>query len=248
MDVLKLSGIWKGYGAGAGRVEVLRGLDLLVEAGESVAIIGPSGCGKSTLMHVAGLLDRADKGRIWVGMEGVKDIEGFKGVKGKAAPLANGFVEVSGLKEAEVARIRNRVMGFVYQYHHLLREFTALENVMMPGLIGGATGLRDYGTTDEREARALALLDAVGLAKRAGHYPHQLSGGEQQRVAIARGLMNKPKVLLADEPTGNLDPATADGVVKGLFDLVKKEGMALVLVTHNPALAKRCDRVVNLGT
>lgn len=229
-DVLKLAGIWKGYGAGRARVEVLEGLDLDVAAGETVAIVGPSGCGKSTLMHIAGLLDATDKGRVWVrgGYQGVKDVKENK----------EGFVEVTGLGEAEVARIRNRVMGFVYQYHHLLREFTALENVMMPSMINGKAD----------QARALELLKSVGLEKRAQHYPHQLSGGEQQRVAIARALMNKPKVLLADEPTGNLDPHTADGVVKVLFDVVKREGMAVVLVTHNPMLAKQCDRVVKLGS
>ncbi|PIZ29537.1 MAG: lipoprotein-releasing system ATP-binding protein LolD [Alphaproteobacteria bacterium CG_4_10_14_0_8_um_filter_53_9] len=238
-EILRLDSVFKGYGEGEARVEVLKGVDLSISASESVAIVGPSGCGKSTLMHVAGLLDGVDAGKVWV-----KIVESCKlqVASTKATPSMGKvrFVEVSGLNEGELARVRNRMMGFVYQHHHLLREFTALENVMMPALIG-------HRATAEMKTRAASLLDAVGIGKRAGHYPHQLSGGEQQRVAIARALMNKPALLLADEPTGNLDPETATEVEKILFNLVEKEGMAMLIVTHNMGLAGRCGRVVNLS-
>jgi lipoprotein-releasing system ATP-binding protein len=212
--VLALAGIERWYGEGAARVDVLQGVDLTINAGQSVAIVGPSGSGKSTLLHVAGLLDRADKGSVRM----------------------NG-ADVAGLNDDAVAALRNSNCGFVYQFHHLLREFTALENVLMPALIGG-------GKPDEK--RAAGLLKAVGLTKRAGHYPHQLSGGEQQRVAVARALMNRPKLLLADEPTGNLDPHTADDVVEMLFGLVADEGMSALIVTHNMDLAERCDVVLRM--
>lgn len=207
--VLELKGIGRWYGDGEGRVEVLRGVDLSIPAGTSVAIVGPSGSGKSTLLHVAGLLDRPDEGEVLVA-----------------------GVDVAGMNDDKVAGLRNASCGFVYQFHHLLREFTALENVMMPARIGG----RKDGL-----ARAEELLAAVGLGKRAGHLPSQLSGGEQQRVAIARALMNKPKLLLADEPTGNLDPHTAEEVITMLFKLIKDEGMSALIVTHNMELARRCD-------
>lgn len=213
--VLELNGVKRWYvDSDGGKLEILRGVDLTVSTSESVAIVGPSGSGKSTLMHVAGLLDAADAGRVAV--EGV---------------------DVSGLNDDGRAALRNRVCGFVYQHHHLLREFTALENVLMPARIGGSVD----------EARALELLKKVGLVKRVGHYPSQLSGGEQQRVAIARALMNKPKLLLADEPTGNLDPHTAEEVADLLFAIMRDEGMAAVLVTHNMALAERCARTLKMA-
>lgn len=208
-SVLKLEGIGRWYGEGEGRVDVLRGVDLEIPAGKSVAIVGPSGSGKSTLLHVAGLLDRPDSGKVIVGER-----------------------DVAGMSDDAVAAVRNASCGFVYQFHHLLREFTALENVEMPALIGG-------GKVDSE--RAKGLLKAVGLGHRMEHYPSQLSGGEQQRVAIARALMNKPKLLLADEPTGNLDPHTADDVVNMLFGLIKSEGMSALIVTHNMELAAKCD-------
>lgn len=214
--VLRLRGIERWYGDGVQRVDVLRGVDLDVEAGKAIAIVGPSGSGKSTLLHVAGLLDRPNAGQV----------------------LVDGR-DVALLGDDEVAAIRNRNCGFVYQFHHLLREFTSLENVMMPALIG--TG-KDF-SREEAAARAEGLLAAVGLGKRAGHYPHQLSGGEQQRVALARALMNRPKLLLADEPTGNLDPHTADEVVEHLFGLVVEEGLSALIVTHNMDLAGRCGDV-----
>lgn len=207
--VLELKGIARWYGDGDTRVEVLKGSELAIPAGTSVAIVGPSGSGKSTLLHVAGLLDKPNAGHVLV--------------QGQ---------DIGKLGDDAVAALRNATCGFVYQFHHLLREFTALENVLMPAKISGKPV--DLG-------RAEALLEKVGLGKRMSHYPSQLSGGEQQRVAIARALMNQPKLLLADEPTGNLDPHTAEEVVSMLFNLVKSEGMSALIVTHNMELAARCD-------
>ena len=211
--VLELKGIARWYGDGDTRVEVLKGSELVIPAGTSVAIVGPSGSGKSTLLHVAGLLDKPDAGQV----------------------LVNGQ-DIGRLNDDAVAALRNVTCGFVYQFHHLLREFTALENVLMPAKIGARGGGRGVDV-----ARGEALLEKVGLGHRKGHYPSQLSGGEQQRVAIARALMNQPKLLLADEPTGNLDPHTAEDVVAMLFGLVKSEGMSALIVTHNMELAARCD-------
>jgi lipoprotein-releasing system ATP-binding protein len=213
-NVLTLKDIQRHYGEGPARVNVLHGINLTVKAGEAVAIIGPSGSGKSTLLHVAGLLDTPDSGDV----------------------LINGK-DAAKLTDDQRAHLRGQSMGFVYQHHHLLKEFTALENVMMPALINGKAD----------EKRAAYLLEQVGLAKRANHYPTQMSGGEQQRAAIARALMNNPQLLLADEPTGNLDPHTADGVADMLFKLVKTENLALLMVTHNPALAKRCHRTLHMN-
>lgn len=215
--VLELKGIGRWYGEDEGRVEVLKGCDLRIDAGTSVAIVGPSGSGKSTLLHVAGLLDKPDAGDVLVG-----------------------GVNVAKMGDDRIAGLRNDTCGFVYQFHHLLREFTATENVTMPALIGGK------GSKAERDARAVALLDAVGMGHRGAHLPSQLSGGEQQRVAIARALMNQPKLLLADEPTGNLDPHTAEEVVEMLFGLIKTQGMSALIVTHNMELAERCDVVLRM--
>lgn len=216
--VLELRGIARWYGEGVQRVDVLRGVDLAVPAGKAIAIVGPSGSGKSTLLHVAGLLDKPDAGQVLVDGQ-----------------------DIAGLKDDAVASLRNRNCGFVYQFHHLLREFTALENVMMPYKIGGQRG------EEAARKRAEDLLVAVGLGRRVEHYPHQLSGGEQQRVALARALMNSPKLLLADEPTGNLDPHTADEVVEHLFGLVRDEGLSALIVTHNMELAARCDMVFTMA-
>lgn len=217
-SVLQLSDVARAYTEGAAPVPVLHGVNLAVNAGESVAIIGPSGSGKSTLLHVAGLLDSPTSGTVTV----------------NGTPTA-------GLSDDALSTLRNKTMGFVYQFHHLLREFTALENVLIPAQIGACRGGEDPTT------RATQLLQAVGLGHRLHHFPSQLSGGEQQRVAIARALMNKPALLLADEPTGNLDPRTADDVVDMLFHLVKTEGLALLIVTHNPALAARCTRTLSMA-
>ncbi len=202
--------------ADAPPLEVLKGTDLTLAAGEIVALVGPSGSGKSTLLQIAGLLERPDGGAVILAGQ-----------------------DAGGLRDGARTRMRRRDLGFVYQYHHLLPEFSAEENVIIPQMIAG-TGRR------EARARARDLLDRMGLAPRARHRPGQLSGGEQQRVAIARALANGPRVLLADEPTGNLDPHTADGVFAEFLRLVRREGLAALIATHNPDLARRMDRVVTL--
>ncbi|MDT8435272.1 MAG: ABC transporter ATP-binding protein [Gemmatimonadota bacterium] len=203
-------------GATGLEIRVLRGVDLVVVAGETVAIVGPSGAGKSTLLHALGGLDVPTAGRVLLGGR-----------------------DISLLPDEELASIRNRFVGFVFQFHHLLRDFTALENVMMPQLIMGT------GRKAARD-RARALLDQVGLSERLEHRPARLSGGEQQRVAVARALANEPPVLLADEPSGNLDRETSERLHDLLFDLAGRHGTALIVVTHNASLAARTDRVLEL--
>ena len=207
----------RGYVGGDGsRIDVLKGVTLALARGEAVAITGASGAGKSTLLHLLGALDRPTGGEVLVGGR-----------------------EVSLLGEDELAEVRNRHIGFVFQFHHLLREFTALENVMMPALLSGV----GYA---EAERRARALLAEVGLAARETHKPRQLSGGEQQRVAVARALVNQPLVLLADEPSGNLDTQTSERLHDLLFGLRAERDLSLVVVTHNPDLARRADRILRL--
>ena len=207
----------KRYVGGDGStIEVLQGVDLALGRGEAVAIVGASGSGKSTLLHLLGALDRPTEGEVLVGGR-----------------------EVSLLGEEELAEVRNRQIGFVFQFHHLLREFTALENVMMPALLAGL----DHGDALER---ARALLAEVGLEARQSHKPRQLSGGEQQRVAVARALVNEPLVLLADEPSGNLDTQTSERLHDLLFSLRGRRELSMVVVTHNPDLAGRADRILRL--
>ena len=213
---LRARALFKGYRDGLRRVEVLKGVDLLVEAGQRVAIVGPSGSGKSTLLHLLGTLDRPDSGEVEIG--------------GQA---------VAGLTGARLAAFRNRTIGFVFQFHQLLPDFTALENVMIPGRIAG----RDPAAV-HRSARA--LLDEVGLAERLDHFPGELSGGERQRVALCRALVLEPPLLLADEPTGNLDPASGDAVFALLLELQARHGTTAVVVTHNPAIARRCASILTL--
>ncbi len=214
---LEARGLDKSYVGGDGsRIDILRGVEFELTRGEAVAITGASGAGKSTLLHLLGALDRPSAGEVLVGGR-----------------------EVSLLDEEEVAEVRNRHVGFVFQFHHLLREFTALENVMMPALVAGL----EYR---EAEARSRGLLAEVGLAAREAHKPRQLSGGEQQRVAVARALVNEPLVLLADEPSGNLDTQTSDRLHDLLFGLRSKRELSLVVVTHNPDLARRADRILRL--
>jgi len=213
---LTLRQLRRTYRTEAGELPVLQGADLTLQAGEIVALMAPSGAGKSTLLHLAGLLDRPDGGSVLV--------------EGRDA---------GALPDAARTVIRRDTIGFVYQFHHLLGEFTALENVVLPQMIAG----RSRRVASER---ALALLAGFGLAARAGHLPGKLSGGEQQRVAIARALANAPRVLLADEPTGNLDVHTADVVFEELLAMARREGLAALIATHNPELAARMDRTVTL--
>jgi len=209
-------GIEKSYADGRRRVEVLRGVELRAAAGELVAVEGPSGSGKSTLLHLLGGLDRPDGGEISIGGQ-----------------------RLDALRGRELARFRNRTVGFVFQFHQLLADFTALENVMLPGRIAGLGA-------GECEARALELLREVGLAERLDHFPSQLSGGERQRVAICRALVMEPPLLLADEPTGNLDPESAETVFELLLALRRRRGTTAVVVTHNPEIAGRCGRIMRL--
>jgi len=215
-EPLRLQALRRTYHGGGGDLPVLRGVDLTLRAGEIVALVAPSGSGKSTLLHLAGLLERPDGGSVFV--------------DGRDA---------SSLSDGERTVIRRDSIGFVYQFHHLLGEFTALENVVLPQMIAGVT-------RRQAEQRALLLLESLGLEPRAKHLPGKLSGGEQQRVAIARALANQPKVLLADEPTGNLDVATAGTVFDELLDTVRTHGAAALVATHNPDLAARMDRTVTL--
>ncbi len=214
--VLRLEGVARTFRTGDGLLEVLRGVDLAIAPGEIVALVAPSGAGKSTLLHIAGLLEHADRGRIVVA--------------GK---------EASALGDTARTELRRSTIGFVYQFHHLLPEFTARENVAMPQVIAGVP-------KGQAAQRAEALLGALGLSARLNHRPARLSGGEQQRVAIARALANEPKLLLADEPTGNLDMATAEVVFGELLSLVRERGVAALIATHNPDLAARMDRTLTL--
>ncbi len=211
---LELDAVVHGYTQGEIRLEVLRGTSLAVKPGEIVALVGPSGSGKSTLLHIAGLLERPEGGEVVV--------EGMP---------------CGGLSDDRRTGLRRERLGFVYQFHHLLPEFSALENVMLPQMIAGRPRA---GATP----RALELLDMMGLAARVEHRPAQLSGGEQQRVAVARAMANEPSVLLMDEPTGNLDQHTADEVFAEIITLVRETGIAALVATHNPDLAARMDRTV----
>jgi lipoprotein-releasing system ATP-binding protein len=214
---LELTGIEKVYNRGRpGEIAVLRGADLTLAPGEVVALVAPSGAGKSTLLHIAGLLDLPDAGEVRIG--------------GRA---------MGGLPDRARTAARRAEVGFVYQFHHLLPEFTAAENVILPQRANGAG-------RGPAEARAAELLARVGLAGRAGHRPAELSGGEQQRVAFCRALANAPRLLLADEPTGNLDPATSDQVFAALIELVRGTGLAALIATHNLELAARMDRILRL--
>jgi lipoprotein-releasing system ATP-binding protein len=215
--LVESSGLRKSFPQGGGGwIEVLKGIDLRVEAGECLAVVGPSGAGKSTLLHILGALDRPTKGSVR-----------FRGE------------EVFRRADLELARFRNRHVGFVFQFHHLLPAFTALENAAMPARIAGIG-------RSEAEARASELLLAMGLAERSSHRPGELSGGEQQRVALARALVLEPELLLADEPTGNLDHRTGETIHRLLLDWNRRTGVTLVVVTHNRELARAMDRIVTL--
>jgi lipoprotein-releasing system ATP-binding protein len=213
---LELRGVRRTFRQGGAELRVLNGVDLVLQPGQVIALVGPSGAGKSTLLHIAGLLERPDGGTVLVAGE-----------------------DCGSLPDERRTLLRRSEIGFVYQFHHLLPEFSAIENVMLPQMIAGVARRR------ARE-KAAGLLDRVGLAPRALHRPARLSGGEQQRVAIVRALANDPKILLGDEPTGNLDHATGDGVMNTLLDLVRSTGLAGLIATHNLELARRLDRIVAL--
>lgn len=215
-NALELHGLKRAFKQGDAVLNVLDGAELTIRAGEIVALVGPSGAGKSTLLQIAGLLERPDGGSVVIAGQ-----------------------DCARLSDDKRTALRREHLGFVYQYHHLLPEFSALENVCLPQLIRGRSKA-------EAAKRAQALLDGMGLGKRGDHRPGQLSGGEQQRVAICRALANAPRLLLADEPTGNLDPHTSDGVFVELLRLVREEGLSALIATHNPDLARRMDRTVTL--
>jgi lipoprotein-releasing system ATP-binding protein len=215
-SLLEVSGLYKSFGEGAARVEVLKGIDLNVDVAETIALVGASGAGKSTLMHIIGTLDRPTKGSVR-----------FRGE------------DIFRPGDADLAAFRNKTVGFVFQFHHLLPEFTALENVMMPLLIGGKK-------RSEAMDAAAGILRDVGLSHRLSHKPGELSGGEQQRVAIARALVGSPQLLLADEPTGNLDMKTSDEIHGLLCDIHNARGLTLIIVTHNERLAARLGRTIRL--
>ncbi|WAC26156.1 ABC transporter ATP-binding protein [Ancylobacter sp. SL191] len=213
---LRLDNVQQSYTQGEGKLEILRGADFTVMPGQSVALVAPSGTGKSTLLHISGLLEHQDAGEVYIG-----------------------GVATGGMADAARTQIRRTDIGFVYQFHHLLPEFSAQENVMLPQMIRGLG-------KKEAARRAQELLGYLGLSKRLHHRPAELSGGEQQRVAIARAVANAPRLLLADEPTGNLDPHTADHVFHALSQLVEATGLAALIATHNLELASRMHRRVTL--
>lgn len=210
--ILKASNIYKSYGS----LPILKGMDVAVEKGEIVSIVGASGAGKSTLLHIIGTLDKADRGEVYI--------------DGTA---------IHKLSSKELSAFRNQYIGFVFQFHHLLPEFTALENVCIPAYIGGTK-------PDVAEKRAMELLDLLGVSTRANHKPAQMSGGEQQRVSVARALINNPKIILADEPSGNLDSENAAALHKLFFDLRDSMGHTFVIVTHNEDLANISDRTIHM--
>jgi len=217
LPALELRGVRRIFRQAGTELVVLNGIDLVLRPGEIVALVGPSGAGKSTMLHVAGLLERADGGAVLIGGD-----------------------DCGSLSDDRRTLLRRSEIGFVYQFHHLLPEFSALENVMLPQMIAAVPRRR-------ARQKAAGLLERIGLAQRAGHRPARLSGGEQQRVAIARALANDPKILLGDEPTGNLDQATGENVLEALLSLVRDTGLAALIATHNLDLARRLDRIVALA-
>jgi lipoprotein-releasing system ATP-binding protein len=221
-EILRAEGIYKTYRLGGELIEVLRDLTLSIAEGEMVAVLGASGEGKSTLLHILGALDRPDRGTVT-----------FEGQ------------EVSRLGAAAQAKLRNDAFGFVFQFYHLIPELTALENVLLPALIANSPGAWRQSKGEAR-ARAKDLLERTGLGHRLRHRPQQMSGGERQRVAIARAMFNRPKILLCDEPTGNLDPRTSAGIHDLLLEVNRDEGQALVLVTHNERLAGDAHRMLRM--
>lgn len=215
--MIEVKGLKKSFFLPAGEVQVLRGIDLCISAGEMAAIIGASGVGKSTLLHILGTLDKPTSGNVLYENR-----------------------DVFSLDDYSLAAFRNKAIGFVFQFHHLLPEFTAYENVLMPGLISMGADCKEI------KERAEMLLDEMGLYERKNHRPGELSGGEQQRVAVARALINEPKVVFADEPTGNLDARTGEELFRILLQLNEKKGITFVIVTHNESLSRQCHRVLEM--
>ena len=224
--LIETQNLKKVFTTDAGKLEVLRGIDISVGEGEMVGIVGASGAGKSTLLHILGILDRPTSGKVF-----------YEGT------------DVSTLDGNSLAAFRNKTVGFIFQFHHLLPEFSAIENVMMPGLICMSSGVRGVArlTHHEIAERAGKLLDDMGLSGRKRHRPGELSGGEQQRVAVARALILEPRVVLADEPTGNLDTATGEELFSIFVDLNIKKGITFLIVTHNEALSGRCHRTLRMA-
>lgn len=214
--VLELKNVSRSFEQGGVQLDILKNTNLAIARGEVVALLGPSGSGKTTLLQIAGLLENPTSGQVFI----------------------NGDL-VTSTSDANRTALRRTKIGFVYQFHHLLSDFTAIENLLLPQYIFGAS-------KEEARVRAMKLLESVGLEKRAEHYPSQLSGGEQQRVAIARGLVNRPALLLADEPTGNLDPKTAEAVFQILMETIRSLKIGALVVTHNHELAGRMDRILQL--
>lgn len=223
--LIKVQDLKKSFATAAGELQVLKGIHLAIREGEMVGVVGASGAGKSTLLHILGALDMPSSGQVLYG-----------------------DTDVFSIDRSALALFRNRTIGFVFQFHHLLPEFSAVENVMMPGLIGmGAWGYGTKGSRHEQIQRnAERLLDEFGLSERKRHRPGELSGGEQQRVAVARALLLDPKVVLADEPTGNLDTQTGEELFRILVNLNREKGITFVIVTHNESLSSRCHRILKM--
>jgi lipoprotein-releasing system ATP-binding protein len=221
--VIRTENLKKSFTTDAGDIQVLRGIDLMIGEGEMVGIVGASGVGKSTLLHILGALDRPTSGGVFYD-----------------------DMDIFSLNRNSLASFRNKRIGFVFQFHHLLPEFSAVENVMMPGLIGKSQKSEAGNRPDEIYRKAASLLDEMGLADRKRHRPGELSGGEQQRVAVARALLLEPEVVLADEPTGNLDTATGEELFDIFIDLNKRKGITFIIVTHNEFLSRRCHRVLKM--
>ncbi|MDI6889623.1 MAG: ABC transporter ATP-binding protein [Thermodesulfovibrionales bacterium] len=224
-NLIETENLKKSFTTEAGELQVLKGINLSIKEGEMVGIVGASGVGKSTLLHILGALDRPTSGKVFYNNTDIFSLDGNS-----------------------LASFRNRKIGFVFQFHHLLPEFTALENVMMPGLINIGSRAQGFKVSSYKEIieRAEKLLDDMGLSERKEHRPGELSGGEQQRVAVARALILKPEVVLADEPTGNLDTATGEELFTLLINLNKEKGITFVIVTHNESLSRRCHRVLKM--
>ncbi len=220
--ILKAEDVYKSYRMGATKLSVLSGVNLAVKQGEFVAIVGASGSGKSTLLHILGALDTPDKG-----------VVSFEGR------------DLSGYSNGQLNRFRNKMVGFVFQFYHLLDELNVLENIFLPAMAGkGVIGW--LASRGQAKSRAAEVLDQLGLSERANHKPYQLSGGERQRVAIGRALMNEPRILLADEPTGNLDSATGNGILT-VFEKLNKAGQTIVMVTHDERIAQTAGRIITLA-